>query len=172
MSQKLPAPVDGWISLSARTLRALDRIDEMPPDLRACVHDFSYSVVATCLNAGITDPRKIRTLVAGIWEGARQPHNRNSALPAESSVVAQLDWLLIQAGSGIGARRLIRMLDLHSMAIVPKEPSRQMIEASMDEITPAMGIISKYQKHRRRLVAATRAAVSHLWPFLLDEERR
>lgn len=44
-----------------RTL--LGVIDEMPPDLRALVHEFDYAPVVFYFNQGVEDPQDIRAIL-------------------------------------------------------------------------------------------------------------
>jgi hypothetical protein len=113
--------------------------------------------VTACVLAGVREPRRIRQLVKEIWEGARQPTQRRPTLGA-------LDWLLIQAESPISAKTLIRILRDNSHFLVPIDPTKQMVDASMAEVSNFDLRISKRDKHTRRLQAAMRAGVKHLWP--------
>ena len=78
-------------AVSKKTVLSFERVDNLTPALRACVHEFSESTVNACLSAGVRDPNRIRQLIKDIWEGARQPTQRRQTL-------GTLDWVLIQAG--------------------------------------------------------------------------
>lgn len=146
-------------TIGKRRQGALDRIDEMPADLRSCVHDYGLAVVVACMKYGVKKPNQIRDLVREIWEGPRLLGQRNGPL-------SSLDWLLIQSGSTISARTLTRVLHDHSHCILPTDPSTAMIEASMSEVSSFNERITKREKHRRRLRAAMVAGVKNLWPDL------
>ena|ERR1700677_2280860 len=143
--------------VSEKTSRSFDRIEQMPPALRNCVHEFGEPIVTACLLAGVREPRRIRQLVKEIWEGARHPTQRRQRL-------GTLDWILTQAGAQINAKTLIRILRDNSYYLVPNHPTQQMIDASMKEVANFDLRITKTEKHRLRLVAAIAAGVKHLWP--------
>lgn len=146
--------------LPQKTLRALAETDAMPPDLRACVHEYGYPIVYACLSNGVNNPASIRHLVCEIWRGARNTDQRNKKSIGRATIT--LDWVLIQAGAEISAERLIRVLDDHSMVIVPKEPTPAMVEASMRAIQ-GMGLMNKPRKHLLRLRAAIKAGAHQFW---------
>lgn len=162
------AAFEEGIRLPARTLKALDRTDAMSPGLRACVHEFGGEIVHTLTSVGIDDPNQIRSIVHSIWMGARQPAQRNPIGRTRSPVLDNLDWIMMQAGAGITAATLLRVLWQHSMVIVPREPSTIMVGASMDAVKH-MGTVSKAQKHHGRLKAAIYAATRRMWPHLLAD---
>lgn len=165
----MPDACDG-LTLPDRTLRAVAATDDMPPELRACVHEYGFAIVQGMRQAGVTDPRRIRQLVHTVWMGARQPNQRVGGTVGRkhSPVLEHLDWLLLQAGAAIPARTLLRTLFQHNMVIVSREPADHMVAASMDA-TNHMGVVSKAEKHRRRLRAAITAGARRLWPHLFEE---
>lgn len=147
-----------------RTSTAFQRIenslratDEMSPGLRACVHEYGYAIVRACYEAGVRRPAAIHELVREIWEGARQPRQTRN-------VGGTLDWLLLQAGAQISAAELSRVLQNNSLAIMPTEPTTRMVEASMAEVSGGGQLMTKREKHRRRLVAALKVGAQHLEP--------
>lgn len=149
---------------TARQHRELDLTDHMSRELRLCVHEFGLTIVEHLMKHGVTSPSAIRELVCVIWEGARQP--AQSTLKGNShhfarGALARLDWALIQASSPIGAVGLVRHLADKSFVLVPGSPSGSMIEASMHAID-GMPLMSKREKHQRRLMAAIRAAADEL----------
>lgn len=130
-----------------RTLKSFEAIDQMPPELKACVHEFGFPIVSVLVKYGITRPGQIRDIVRECWEGARQSTQR------KTGPKGTLDWLLIQAGAQISAAALIRFLANSDLVIVPGEPSNPMVAASIDAVNH-MGVVSKSTKHRNRLRAA------------------
>jgi hypothetical protein len=122
-------------------------MDRMPKALRQCVYEFSFPVVMAFVNAGITNPGTISNLIREVWAGARSSRQGNDK-------AASLDWMLLQAGAEIGAAELCRLLANESMMIVPKAPTREMIMASMSEVSGFNVKCTKYDKHRLRLTAA------------------
>lgn len=150
--------------------RTLDWVDDLPKPLRRCVHEYGPDLVRTMVNIGITKASHIDLLVKEVVHGARQPHQRQGRTIGDRSergtpVAAHLDWLLIQAGAGITAARLIRLMASNGLLIVPIEPNELMVETSIAE-TGKLGLCSKQQKHRARLRAANHAAAKRLWPSL------
>lgn len=137
--------------ISKKRLRALTETDQMPRPLRECVNEFGYAIVSCCLISGITSPSVIRKIVPEIWAGAREQSQRHGA-------IGTLDWLLVQAGAGISAATLRRLLAQNNMLIVSAEPTAAMTTASMSTVAGGVyGKISKQEKHRLRLQAALRA---------------
>ncbi len=161
--------------MSSGLLPAMDETDRMSPELRQCVHEFGYTIVRTCLSLGVREPRCIRHLVIEIWNGARQPQQRQMPITGEgdqtSRLIAQLDWLLIQKGAGISAATLVSVLWKSGFQIIYRSPTSLMIEASMAEVSGHNERMTKSEKHRRRLKAAMDAAARRLWPHLFREGR-
>lgn len=133
----------------------------MPPELRALVHEFGYAIVNAFLVCGVRKVSTIRHLVMEVWAGARQPSQVGGA-------EGTLDWVLMQAGAEINAAKLERLLADFNLRIVPAEPSREMIEASMAEVSDFTQRITKREKHRRRLTAAIKACA---WRFKMATEK-
>lgn len=149
---------------SARSIRAMIAVDNMPRGLRECVHEYGYAIVHAMVESGVTDPRNIHQLVKEVWAGARQPAQRTGRLgKARSPILDQIDWLLIQSEAGISAERLFRALDMSNVCVVPAEPSPAMVAASLDA-TNHMGRVTKEQKHRNRLRSAIRAGMARFVP--------
>jgi hypothetical protein len=51
-----------------RRVRRMNLVDAMPPDLRACVHDYGLSVVLACTEAGVSKPKRIRHIVETVLD--------------------------------------------------------------------------------------------------------
>lgn len=155
--------------ISAKARRALEMTDDLSPELRACVHEFGAQIVNTMMQYGVTSPHTIRSIVHSCWMGAREPHQRHGAGIKRSTVAEQLDWLLLQNGSGMSAATLLRLLWGHSMVIVPRDPSLVMVEASMATVTGRDVSVPKYTKHKLRLAAGIEAVARKLWPQMFAE---
>jgi hypothetical protein len=69
----------------------------------------------------------------------------------------------------LSAKGLLRILWLHNMIIVPRDPTPAMVEASLDAVK-TMGVVTREQKHRGRLSAALQAGAKRLWPHLFEEK--
>lgn len=159
---------DGYVAgttLPQKTLRALSEVDMMPGPLRQCVHEFGYPIVKACLFAGVKEPAAIRELVHQIWAGARHQNQKVTGLGTKT--VNYLDWVLVQAGASINAERLLRLLWMKGLALVPREPTTAMIDASVAAIKD-MGPLLRTKKHHLRLRAAISASTKHMWPHLLE----
>lgn len=143
---------ESYHTLSAKRYAALDRMDEMPRELRECVHEFGFGIVQMLLDNGVRNPAAIRQIVTAIWGGARQECQRVGARNT-------IDWLLSQSGTGVSAKTFYRLLAANNMAIVASEPTRAMLNASLAEVSGYNIKCTKEEKHRRRLRAALRAAM-------------
>lgn len=147
--------------------RDFEKLDEMSMFLRELVHEFGSELVNTFIESGISRPNQIRHLILSCWKGARSPLDRSGKNTTTAGPGLQLlDWVLMQKGAGISAATLVRVLHADHLVILPLEPTKVGIDASMITVTPKDGPMSKPEKHRRRLRAATRAAARHLWPQL------
>lgn len=144
-------------------MKTLGDTDKMPPELRGCVHEFGYEIVNEIYCAGVRKPNAIRAIVYTCWLGARQNKQREPG--GRSRVETTLNALLIQSGSGLTAAAIMRVLWMGSMAVVSRNPSSSMIEASMDAHLGA-GVLSKHDKHALRLRKAVEAGARHLCPEL------
>ena len=127
----------------------------LPPELRACVHEYGLSIVRVCMKHGIRRAPVIRELVREIWAGAR-----NASQPRAPS--STLDWYFSQAGLDINVQTLIRLLEDQSLAIIPKMATREMIAVSMTTVAAYDLRITKQEKHKRRLDAALAVGAKHL----------
>lgn len=58
--------------LGEKRIRHLERVDDMPPDLRSCVHDYGFAIVSTMMKYGVDNERAIREIVREVWFGPRQ----------------------------------------------------------------------------------------------------
>jgi hypothetical protein len=139
-------------ALSVPRHRALETTDKLPPQLRSLVHEYGLPIITTCVKHGVTNPAKIRELVRDIWAGARQTQQNGSAHET-------LDWLLMQAGANISAKKLRRFLADNNLVICSAEPTRPMLNASMAEVSGHNFRCTREEKHRLRLRAALRSAM-------------
>lgn len=138
-----------------RIENSYEQIEGMEPGLRACVHEYGFAIVNQCLMAGIRKPAMIHQLVREIWAGARQPRQK---MPKAGI----LDWLLLQAGAEITAAELGRVLKNSNLAIVPLDPTREMIDASLATVSRFDLRVTKREKHRLRLKAELAAGANYI----------
>lgn len=145
----------------------MDGIDKMPPELRQCVHEYGAGIVNALVAHGISAPRKIHYIVREIWDGPRGWGANGSKVGNRTGGPEPIiDWLLISSGSSMTAATLARALWERGFAIVPREPSPGMIEASKATISNFDKLVTKSEKHRLRLRAAVEQYVSAHWTGL------
>lgn len=149
-------------TMTRKRMNSFDETERMSPALRQCVHEYGYAIVKACLAAGVKQPHMIHQLVKEIWEGARQPTQKRDK-------GATLDWLLVQAGSPINSSTIFRVLNYSGFVVSPREPTRDMIDASLREVSGFSVRCTKDEKHRRRLAAALRVAEKTMLEKLAKE---
>ena len=126
----LDAP-DFNASVVRRAQERMARVDAMPREVRELVYEFGLDVVQEFLNHHVTKPKSIRHLIA---------------------TVLALDY---DNGQRRFAKNAHKALSRANLCIsVPREPTKEMIEASMREVSGHDVLCTKYEKHRRRLKAA------------------
>lgn len=86
-TQKLPeGKRPGWEPFGdpARRQRKFERIDDLPPAIKAVVHDYGWLTVKTLMEAGVSDGKKMRTLIKTIlyehsneYRSQFEPRKRN-----------------------------------------------------------------------------------------------
>jgi hypothetical protein len=138
-------------AVGAKTVRSFAVVDDMPADLRECVHDYGFAIVTACTQVGVRDPKRIRQLVREIWAGARQGGQR-------SGTEGTLGWLLALNGGALSYRTLVRVLADNNLTITPLFPTRRMLAASLAAVSGFNVRCTREEKHRRRLHAALVAA--------------
>lgn len=158
--------MDTKMVVSGPRNKALDEVDRLPPDLRACAHEYGLPIVTVCMKHGVKKASAIHELVREIWTGARQTSQRR--VPSST-----LDWYFSQAGLDMNTATLLRLLDNQSLIIIPKFATREMIEASIKTIANFDLRLTKHEKHRMRLNAALIAGANHLlkWHQTKPERR-
>lgn len=65
------------IRARVRQRKRMNRVDDMPPALRACVHDFGLTLVDQFIACGVTNPRHIRHLITACWQGSTEVGKRD-----------------------------------------------------------------------------------------------
>lgn len=152
---------DGWHHMSATILNTLANTDVMSNELRHCVHDFGYPVVKAFMKAGISDAGTIRALVYAVWRGP-------AAAGQGKALWQSVDYAL--SNQILDHKGLARLLAQSQFAIVGFEPTKEMIAASMREVSGGNVIVSKEEKHRRRLRAALKAASCRFERYAFSDE--
>lgn len=125
----------------ARCRKRMEQIDAQPPEIRALVHEFGWSVVNSFLMLKITKASHIRHLIEVVREGSASYSNGTCGRTMRDAEL----------------RDMVRRHPVY--AVSRREPTEAMIQASMAEVTPALGPLTKHEKHRRRLKVAL--AVGH-----------
>lgn len=144
--------------MAARTYRSLDFTDSLPPDLRACVHEFGTAIVEVLMKHGVRNPDHIKEVVMEVWRGSRS-FAQKSDTPEPLRCV---EWLMNQSGCDLPVKTLWRVLYLGGYAIVPLCPTRAMLDASMAAVTGGKVVCTKEEKHRRCYSAAVKAHAAHV----------
>jgi hypothetical protein len=112
----------------------MDRIDAMPADIRALIHEYGLTVVQAFVDQGVTKATGIRHLIQQVARGSVEP------------------------GTSAGSKGWVQ--SNRNMVVVPLEPTPAMIEASMATVSGHDVVVDKYEKHRLRLRAAIKAGMS------------
>ncbi len=137
--------------------RGIESVDLLPAPIRACVHEFGWSVVQGFLQNGIKNPNTIRQLVHVVQLGAREDGNKRLFGNKSSRAANSLDKLLMSSGSTLSAAGVIEFLRLENCLLVYNEPSDEMIAASIMALKDEKKRVTVEQKHRLRLRAGIRA---------------
>lgn len=60
-----PEQREGWEPFGnpERRRKKMERIDALPPAIKAVVHDFGWLTVKTLMDAGVTDGKQMRTVI-------------------------------------------------------------------------------------------------------------
>jgi hypothetical protein len=61
-----------------RRAKRMDRIDRMPPELRALVHEYGLTVVDAFTSCGVTKPKQIRHLIEVVRGGSYEIGKRDT----------------------------------------------------------------------------------------------
>lgn len=66
-----------WVQKKRR--KRLADIDQLPPEIRALVHEYGYNVVRAFLDCGVTQPNRIRHLVETVLDDFSPTRGSRSA---------------------------------------------------------------------------------------------
>lgn len=144
----------------------IDVVDRLPANLRACVHDFGFSVVHAFVQAGVSNPRTIRHLVNAVFLGAREEGNRRPDRRPGSGILSAIDDVLRANGCGAHARTLVSVLRTRGVTLLEMEPTHDMIAASCSALSDKINVVSYEHKHRLRLRAALKQSDQDRWGWL------
>lgn len=138
------------MSIGQRRIKHLNDVDNMPSDIKECVHEFGLPIVYVLLKFGIDKPEHIREVVREIWSGGRQDGQGAGARD-------MIDFAISR--NLVSYEGLLRLLKDSHLAIVPMNPTRAMLDASMRTVSEFNRKITKEHKHRLRLTAAIKASM-------------
>ena len=116
-----------------RRLAHMQTIDNLPEDWRALVHEHGFNVVMAMLDCGVKKAKHARHIINTVLD---------ELSPVRGSFSSQ------------GTRTRAE----NTLALIPREPTEAMINASMATVASFEVSVTKYEKHRLRLRAALRAA--------------
>lgn len=66
-----------------RRIKRMSRVDAMPPDIRALVHEWGLSITQAFLECGVTNPRHIRHIINMVLNETRAPLGRPNSYQGE-----------------------------------------------------------------------------------------
>jgi hypothetical protein len=85
----LPSDTPEFVSKVEKRRRArMARIDAMPPEVRALVHQYGFHVVHTIMEAGVTKPAQIRNIVETILDEFSPTRGSGSAQGARGTRIS------------------------------------------------------------------------------------
>jgi len=61
-----------------KSIRRMNRVDKMIPELRKCVHEYGLTIVDAFLDIGVFNPRHIRHIVNMVRTGSIDTGSRRS----------------------------------------------------------------------------------------------
>lgn len=149
----------------AGRIQNMDAFDALPITLKQCVHEYGFPIVAILFKFGIKNPAHVHAIVREIWDGPRG-FNTGSSRNGQTGPSATVDFLLEKSGSDLHAATLARALWERGFAIVPRDPTIGMVEASKATVSNFDQVVTKSEKHKKRLRAAIEQYVSAYWPSL------
>lgn len=141
----------------------IDVVDRLPREVRALVHEYGYSVVYEFVAKGITKPATIRHLMTAITRGAGEPGNERADAPQASRALNAFGRALAQNGVAVPPQRIVRTLRALGYTLIANAPTRNMVDASMATVANHDVVVTKPEKHFRRLQAALAVADRDLW---------
>lgn len=73
-----------------RAVKRMNRIDEMPKEMRECVHEFGLTIVDAMLACGVKEARHIRHLVNTVREEGRFGNPKEPAAACGGNIKVSL----------------------------------------------------------------------------------
>lgn len=120
--------------IDGRRAIRMGKVDAMPEDWRALVHEYGFTIVEALRDCGVAKARQGRHVIETVL-------NEMSAFRG-----------------GFSSQGERSRADNH-LVLVPREPTQGMIEASMATVSTYDVKITKREKHRLRLKAAIEQAI-------------
>lgn len=112
----------------------MEKIDALPKEVRELIHEFGFTVVTAFLDQKIVKANIIRHLIEQVQRGS------------------------VDVGTGIGGVGATQ--NGRNMVVIPKEPTPDMIHASMATVSNHDMVVDKYEKHKLRLRAAINVGIA------------
>lgn len=133
-------------------------IDELPPEWRALVHEYGWTVICHYYRTGMkakTASHLIRETLNGAWE-IRERRRSNCRHSMAGERVCKALHSLGLPGNGHAVAAAIYQ---YGGVILPMMPTNAMVEASMEALNrrAPIGWLDKPRKHRFRLIDALQA---------------
>ena len=129
---RLSRPPQSFVD--GRRAARMEKIDALPPDWRALVHEYGWTIVDALQGCGVKKANQGRHVIEVVL-------NETSAFRG-----------------GFSSQGERSRPDNH-LVLIPREPTQGMIEASTATVADFDMKITKHEKHRLRLKAALDAAV-------------
>jgi hypothetical protein len=62
-----------------RRVQRMEAIDQLPPNLKAVVHDWGWYIVKSFMDCGVTKPKHMRHLIEVVLDDTRAPRGISSS---------------------------------------------------------------------------------------------
>jgi hypothetical protein len=131
-----------------KRINRMNEIDRLPPDIRALVHEFNWTMIKSFLDAGVRDARRIRHLIRNVMDGSAAYGGGN--MPDQGVPKLKLS-----------TQTTMELALRDDLAVCHIDPLDQVVQASMDAVlpyVPGTPLLTKREKHRIRLKAALQTA--------------
>lgn len=145
--------------------KRMERIDALPPDVRALVHEFGWTVVGEYWSVGVRKASVIRHLIEITLNGAHEIQDRRLKLHGQSFAGQAIGKALQDLGVLMNGEAVARRLRVRGGVALVMEPTPNMVAASMNALSKRPDRVwPREKKHRVRLRDAIAAAVDESMP--------
>lgn len=153
----------------AMRIERMEKFDRQPPEIRALVRDFGWTVVSAYLAAGIKKAGVIRHLIEITHAGSYEIQARYKETMTTSPAGDRLAKAMSDIGLSGSAHALAKRIRFRGGVLMPMQPTSQMVQASIDELHKPRNrdrVVPREEKHRLRLIAAIAVAADMEMPPL------